>query len=307
MHHTKSPEGKSVIDILGTFISTHRDEIIARAEAHARARSTVPATRWATDAESSHGNPAFLDQLADALRRGETGDGIDREPLTTTAARHGQQLLRMGMPLAQVVHDYGDVCQAITDLAVEQEAWIPAASFRALNLCLDDAIAEAVTEYSRHREHAIEAQGIEKLGILVHEMRNLLGLATLSFESIRTSGPAAQEGRSGIVCARSLMDLSSLIDRSLADVRLDAGVEHIEKISISEFMGLLLIMSVPAIAIDMAGAIMTTSYLNFGEEQDHVLCVNTGMIIGDERIRGHFLLIPDATSLQIMLREMKLG
>jgi chemotaxis protein CheC len=77
--------------------------------------------------------------------------------------------------------------------------------------------------------------------------------------------------------------------------------------ALSEFMGLLLIMSVPAIAIDMAGAVMTTSYLNFGEEQDHVLCVNTGMIIGDERIRGHFLLIPDATSLQVMLRGMKLA
>jgi chemotaxis protein CheC len=57
----------------------------------------------------------------------------------------------------------------------------------------------------------------------------------------------------------------------------------------------------------MAGAIMTTSYLNFGEEQDHVLCVNTGMIMGDERIRGHFLLIPDGASLQVMLREMKLA
>jgi chemotaxis protein CheC len=77
--------------------------------------------------------------------------------------------------------------------------------------------------------------------------------------------------------------------------------------ALSDFMGLLLIMSVPAIAIDMAGAIMTTSYLNFGEEQDHVLCVNTGMIMGDERIRGHFLLIPDGASLQIMLREMKLA
>lgn len=77
--------------------------------------------------------------------------------------------------------------------------------------------------------------------------------------------------------------------------------------ALSDFMGLLLIMSVPAIAIDMAGAIMTTSYLNFGEEQDHVLCVNTGMIMGEERIRGHFLLIPDGASLQIMLREMKLA
>ena len=77
--------------------------------------------------------------------------------------------------------------------------------------------------------------------------------------------------------------------------------------ALSDFMGLLFIMSVPAIAIDMAGAVMTTSYLNFGEEQDYVLCVNTGMSLGSERIRGHFLLIPDAASLQIMLREMKLA
>lgn len=77
--------------------------------------------------------------------------------------------------------------------------------------------------------------------------------------------------------------------------------------ALSDFMGLLLIMSIPAIAIDMVGAIMTTSFLNFGEAQDYVLCVNTGLIMGEERIRGHFLLIPDAASLQIMLREMKLA
>ncbi|MGH7446969.1 MAG: chemotaxis protein CheC [Longimicrobiales bacterium] len=77
--------------------------------------------------------------------------------------------------------------------------------------------------------------------------------------------------------------------------------------ALSDFMGLLLIMSVPAIAIDMAGAVMTTSYLNFGEQQDHVLCVNTGMIMGEERIRGHFILIPDSDSLQIMLHKIKLA
>lgn len=77
--------------------------------------------------------------------------------------------------------------------------------------------------------------------------------------------------------------------------------------ALSDFMGLLLIMSVPAIAIDMAGAIMTTGYLNFGEAQDYVLCVNTGMAMGEDHIRGHFLLIPDAASLHVMLRELRLA
>jgi chemotaxis protein CheC len=77
--------------------------------------------------------------------------------------------------------------------------------------------------------------------------------------------------------------------------------------ALSDFMGMLLIMSVPAIAIDMAGAVMTTSYLNFGDAKDFVFCVNTEMIMGDDQVRAHFLLIPDDASLQVMLREMKLA
>ncbi|MEX1182328.1 MAG: chemotaxis protein CheC [Gemmatimonadota bacterium] len=77
--------------------------------------------------------------------------------------------------------------------------------------------------------------------------------------------------------------------------------------ALSDFMGMLLIMSVPAIAIDMAGAVMTTSYLNFGDDKDFVFCINTEMSMGDEQIRAHFLLIPDDASLQVILREMKLG
>jgi hypothetical protein len=41
----------------------------------------------------------------------------------------------------QVVHNYGDVCQAVTGLALEQEAPILIDEFRILNRRLDDAIA----------------------------------------------------------------------------------------------------------------------------------------------------------------------
>jgi hypothetical protein len=45
----------------------------------------------------------------------------------------------------------GDVCQAITELAVELNAPISTDDFRTLNRCLDDAIAGAVTEYGGER------------------------------------------------------------------------------------------------------------------------------------------------------------
>jgi chemotaxis protein CheC len=77
--------------------------------------------------------------------------------------------------------------------------------------------------------------------------------------------------------------------------------------ALSDFMGMLLIMSVPSIAIDMAAAVMTTSYLNFGDTKDFVFCVNTVMLMGDEHMRAHFLLIPDDASLEVIMRSMKLA
>jgi chemotaxis protein CheC len=75
----------------------------------------------------------------------------------------------------------------------------------------------------------------------------------------------------------------------------------------SEFMEMLLIMSVPAMAIDMAGAIMSTTFLNFGDERDYVLSVSTRMSLGDEQVQAYFLLIPDGASLNVILRQAKLA
>jgi hypothetical protein len=72
--------------------------------------------------------------------------------ITTSAAFHGRDLLIQGRSVSQVVHGYGDVCQSVTELAVERDATISAQDFRTLNRCLDDAIAGAVTEYGRERE-----------------------------------------------------------------------------------------------------------------------------------------------------------
>ncbi|MFI5298418.1 MAG: sensor histidine kinase [Polyangiales bacterium] len=188
-----------------------------------------------TDAELTNGIPVFLDQLVVALRRASMSDVSDHAQLNVSAGRHGADLLSMGLTVAQVVYDYGDVCQVITELADQQGAPIPSVEFRTLNLCLDDAIAQAVTEYSRQREHAIEVQGTERLGVLAHELRNVLNAAILSFDLIK-NGHIGASGSTGIVHERSLARLRDLIDRSLADVRLDAGLEHLEPISVAEFL-----------------------------------------------------------------------
>ena len=217
--------------MLDDFILTNRDTIIARTQARVELR-TVP---MPTEVELRHGIPMFLDQLGDALRLAKSSSKVDHDQLDKAAGLHGGDLLRMGLTIGQVVHDYGDVCQVVTQLAVQEGAPISGEEFRTLNLCLDDAIAGAVTEFARQRERTIVAEGTERLGILTHEMRNFLNTAMLAFQSIQ-SGHVAVGGSTGMILGRSLIGLRDLLDRSLIDVRLDAGIERLELISVADFI-----------------------------------------------------------------------
>ena len=78
--------------------------------------------------------------------------------------------------------------------------------------------------------------------------------------------------------------------------------------ALSEFMGLMLIMSPPSIAIDTAQAVLTTSYLNFGDHQEYVFAVNTRLGMDEHTDLGaHFLLLPDDASLKVILRALRIG
>jgi hypothetical protein len=150
--------------MLHEFIAINRDEIIRRCRAKVAARSVPPPT----EVEIDHGVPVFLDQLKNALRLG----AVTSPEIGGSAIKHGHDLLLQGFTVSQVVHDYGDVCQAITELAVELNAPIGTDDFRTLNRCLDDAIAGAVTEYGRERNQSIRdetARGNERAGFLAHD------------------------------------------------------------------------------------------------------------------------------------------
>ena len=217
--------------MLHEFIAVNREEIIRRCRAKVATRSIPPPT----EAEIDHGVPVFLDQLRNALRVGETTS----PEISTSAIRHGHDLLRQGFTVSQVVHDYGDVCQAITELAVELAAPISTEDFRILNRCLDDAIAGAVTEYGRERTQSgidgESARGNERLGFFAHELRNLMNTALMAFEVLKT-GNVGVVGSTGTVLQRSLMASRALITRSLAEVRLTQGIQNREPFLVAGFI-----------------------------------------------------------------------
>ena len=213
--------------MLQEFLTSKREQIIARTQRRVAAR-TVPR---ATEAELAHGIPLFLGQLIENLSHAErTSDEIN-----ASATKHGNEMLRLGFSVAQVVHDYGDVCQAVTELAFELDAPITVEEFHTLNRCLDDAIAQAVTEYGRLREKSLSEQGTERIGVLAHEMRNKLSTALLSF-SLLKDGEVSIRGSTGGLLDRSLKGLNDLIDRSLAEIRLESTIQRRETIVVAEFV-----------------------------------------------------------------------
>ena len=232
------------------FLSANRGELIARC----RAKVAQRAPAGSTQDELDHGVSVFLDQLIKTLqveksvepmrsRRVSGAAGGGRQGLSEigeSATHHGRELMRKGYNVDSVVHDYGDLCQSITDLAFEVDHRFEVDEFRTLNRCLDNAIANAVTEFAYQRDSAAaEAQAHvmnQHLGFFAHELRNQLSVAMLALSVIR-SGGVGLVGATGAVLDQSLLRLSSLIDRSLAEVRMGTGAPALHKLySLSEFI-----------------------------------------------------------------------
>jgi chemotaxis protein CheC len=79
--------------------------------------------------------------------------------------------------------------------------------------------------------------------------------------------------------------------------------------ALSDFMGMMLVPSVPSLVIDLSAAILTTAYLNFGHDRDYVFCVETAFRVegATEALRGHFLLLPDMPSLRAIFDAIRLS
>jgi hypothetical protein len=145
--------------MLHEFLIRNRADLIMRCQAKVALR---PGPRPSWDDEM-FGIPAFLSQLIEMLRLDQDSNVFDiaREPqakkdlsatVASTATKHAKELRERGLSVDQVVHDYGDLCQAVTELAFERNAGIEVSEFHTLNRLLDNAIAAAVTEYCSEPE-----------------------------------------------------------------------------------------------------------------------------------------------------------
>jgi hypothetical protein len=173
---------------LSAFLETNRSEIINRCANRAGKRSVPPSTR----SEIDHGVPLFLDQLSEELTHAYSRS-IE---ISQSASQHGHDQLLQQLTISQVVHGYGDVCQSVTDLAVELDSPISTSDFRTLDRCLDDAIAAAVTEYAGIQIVTNHAQ--------TSDLRILAERAVAAMEALQ-SGEVGITGNTGKLLYSSLV------------------------------------------------------------------------------------------------------
>jgi chemotaxis protein CheC len=78
--------------------------------------------------------------------------------------------------------------------------------------------------------------------------------------------------------------------------------------ALSDFMGMMLVPSVPSLVIDLSGAVLTTAHLNFGHDRDYAFCVETSFRVegASDPLGGHFLLLPDVSSLRSIFDAIRL-
>jgi chemotaxis protein CheC len=71
--------------------------------------------------------------------------------------------------------------------------------------------------------------------------------------------------------------------------------------ALAMFTSLTFVPSVPALAIDMAGAILSAVIINLGEVADYALVIETRFKEDEADVSGYFFLLPEPHSLQIIL------
>jgi chemotaxis protein CheC len=68
--------------------------------------------------------------------------------------------------------------------------------------------------------------------------------------------------------------------------------------SLADFTHLNMFPSVPALAIDMAGAILSYGLIELGQLGDFALSIDTAFLGSEQAVEGHFFLLPDPDSLE---------
>lgn len=74
--------------------------------------------------------------------------------------------------------------------------------------------------------------------------------------------------------------------------------------ALSALTNLKIVSSIPDLAIDMAGAILSVPAIEFGKVGDTVLYIETQFVEGNEKVVGDFFLVPDYDTYDVLMKAL---
>jgi signal transduction histidine kinase len=202
--------------MLHDFLSANRDRIL---ELTRNKTAGISGSR-PTSEELERDLPEFYEHLISVLEReSQKGRLVTSPRRHLSTARHARESERLGYTVSQLVHGYGAICQAIMKTAQALRVEITPGEFCTLNLSLDVAIAEAVSEFQRTHTAIQDLERAKQLGFLVHELRNALSSAILAHTLIK-QGLVGTGGSTNAMLERAFHRMRDMLDRSFAELRM---------------------------------------------------------------------------------------
>ena len=138
--------------------------------------------------------------------------------------------------------------------------------------------------------------------VLLHMLGDLTGRTLLVFPcatAVRLAELLLQREPSGGV---SLGELEESAVMEVGNILSSAYMN-----ALAEFMGMMLLPSPPTFRVDTSATVLEDAHVRFGSYPHQALCVESEFLLPevDERLRGLFLLLPDAASLAVILRTAR--
>ncbi len=104
-------------------------------------------------------------------------------------------------------------------------------------------------------------------------------------------GVSEEGGIAGEISQSAIMEVGNILASSYLN-------------ALSQFANLTIVPSTPALAYDMAGAILGAILYEVSELSDQVLLIETDFLGNGEAIKGHFFVLPDLPSLGVLLKAV---
>ena len=143
------------------------------------------------------------------------------------------------------------------------------------------------------------------VGILMHLLGDATGKIVIVFRREDATMLAGLMLASSIEDAQMLGESEQSALKELGNILTGAYLS-----ALGDFLGLILLPSVPTLTIDMLGAILSSICLEFGDVKEYVICIETEFEFEDEEtntvVRGFFFLLPPMESLQTMLEAINM-